>query len=102
MVLEAAGGLAGGEVPQAERLVPRAGEGEVAVRGEDDVRDKVPVPVQPLLRDAVLGLVPGRRRRANEQGKLENLSLDILWSFFIVPPRLINISTLKDSSPNME
>ena len=62
MVLEAAGGLAGGEVPEAERLVPRPGEGEVAVGGEHDVGDEVAVAVQPLLRDAVLGLVPARRR----------------------------------------
>ena len=36
MVLEAAGGLASGGVPQAERLVPRPGEGEVAVGGEHE------------------------------------------------------------------
>ena len=59
MVLEAAGGLAGGEVPEAEGLVPRPGEGEVAVGGEHHVGDEVAVPVQPLLRDAVLGLIPG-------------------------------------------
>ena len=58
VVLEAAGGLAGGEVPEAEGLVPRAGEGEVAVGGEHHVGDEVAVPVQPLLRDAVLGLIP--------------------------------------------
>ena len=61
VVLEAAGGLAGGEVPEAEGLVPRPGEGEVAVGGEHHVGDEVAVPVQPLLRDAVLGLIPETR-----------------------------------------
>ena len=60
VVLEAAGGLAGREIPEAEGLVPRAGEGEVAVGGEHHVGHEVAVAVQPLLRDAVLGLIPGR------------------------------------------
>ena len=41
MVLEPPGGLAGAEVPQSETLVPRPGQGEVAVRGEHHVRHEV-------------------------------------------------------------
>lgn len=40
---EAAGGGAGLEVPEAELAVPRAGQGELAVGGEDDVLDEVRV-----------------------------------------------------------
>ncbi len=60
MVLEPPGGPPGGEVPQSEGLVPRPGEGEVAVGGEDDVGDEVPVAVEALLRDAVVGVVAGQ------------------------------------------
>lgn len=60
MVLECASGFAGGQVPQAQSLVPRAGKSVVSVRGEDDVADEVRVAVQALLRDAVVGLVTGQ------------------------------------------
>jgi hypothetical protein len=50
---EAAGGEAGVEVPQAEGVVPGGGERELAVRGDDDVRDKVVVALEDLLRVAV-------------------------------------------------
>ena len=42
MVLEPAGGLAGAEVPQTEALVPGAREGEVTIRGENNIRDEMP------------------------------------------------------------
>ena len=41
VVLEPAGGLAGGQVPQPQGLVPGAGQSEVAVRGQNNVGDKV-------------------------------------------------------------
>ncbi len=81
MADKAAGGGAGVEVPQAERVVPRGGEGELAcitphsprqrgalvlrnrpqrtVGRDDDVRDKVVVAVQDLFRVAVGRVVPG-------------------------------------------
>ena len=63
VVLEAAGGLAGGQVPQTEGLVPRAGQGEVTVRGQDHVRDEVTVAVQPLLGDPVVThVIPGEEK----------------------------------------
>ena len=59
VVLETAGGLAGGQVPQPQGLVPRAGQGEVAVRGQSHVRDEVAMAVQPLVgRPVVTGVVP--------------------------------------------
>ena len=60
VVLEAAGGLAGGEVPEAEGLVPRAGEGEVAVGGENHVGHEVGVAVQSLLGHSVLAVLAGQ------------------------------------------
>lgn len=34
------------QVPQAEGVIPRGGEGELTVRGNDNVRDEMVVPVQ--------------------------------------------------------
>lgn len=56
---EAAGRVASVEIPQAERVVPRGGERELAVGGDDDVRDEVVVAVEDALRVAVLILVTG-------------------------------------------
>ena len=56
---EAAGRVASVEVPQAECVVPRGGERELAVGGDDDVRDEVVVAVEDALRVAVLILVTG-------------------------------------------
>ena len=56
---EAAGGSAGVEVPEAESVVPGRGERELAVGGDDDVRDEVVVAVEDALRVAVLILVTG-------------------------------------------
>ena len=53
-------GVAGAEVPQPEGLVPGAGQGEVAVRGENHVGDEVGVAVEPLLGHAVLAVLPGQ------------------------------------------
>jgi hypothetical protein len=52
-----AGREAGVEVPQAEGLVPRRRERELAVRRDDDVRDKVVVAVEDLLGEAERRLV---------------------------------------------
>lgn len=60
MVLEATGGLAGGQIPQAQGLVPRAGQGVVAVRRQHNIADEVAVAVQALLSNAVVGLVTGQ------------------------------------------
>ena len=41
MANKSASGDAGVKVPKAKCVVPRGREGELAVRGDDDVRDKV-------------------------------------------------------------
>jgi hypothetical protein len=46
---ELAGSQACVEVPEAEGFVPRGRKGELAVRGDDDVRDEVVVAVEDLL-----------------------------------------------------
>ena len=51
---EAAGGRAGVEVPKSESFVPRCGESELTVGGDDDVRDEVVVTVQDLFRETNL------------------------------------------------
>lgn len=56
---ELLGGHAGVEVPESEGLVPRRGQGELAVRRDNDVRDKVVVAVQDLLGEAERRVVPG-------------------------------------------
>ena len=40
------------EIPEPQCLVPRGGKGELAVRGNDNVRHKVVVAVQYLLGEA--------------------------------------------------
>lgn len=57
MIFETAGRLSGGQIPQAEGLVPGAGKGVVAVAGKDYVGDEVRVAVETLLGDSVLALV---------------------------------------------
>lgn len=54
---EAAGGGAGVEVPETQGLVPRGGEGELAVGRDDNVRDEVVVAVEDALGVAVVGVV---------------------------------------------
>lgn len=54
---EATGRVTGVEVPQAERVVPGRGESELAVGGDDDVRDEMVVAVEDALRVAILILV---------------------------------------------
>lgn len=56
---EAAGGQAGVKIPQAQRVVPRGGERELAVGGDDDVRNEVVVAVENALGVPVLVLVTG-------------------------------------------
>ena len=57
---ETTGSAASVEVPQAQRVVPGRRERELAIGGDDDVRDEVVVPVEDTLRVAVLVLVPGQ------------------------------------------
>lgn len=57
---EAASRLAAGQLPQAESLVPRGGEGVGAVGGDDTVGHNVRVAVERSLRVAVAGLVAGQ------------------------------------------
>lgn len=57
---EAASRLAAGQLPQAESLVPRGGEGVGAVGGDDTVGHNVRVAVKRSLRVAVAGLVAGQ------------------------------------------
>ena len=54
---EATGGLAGVQVPKAEGVVPRRGESELAIRGDDNVRHKVVVTVENTLGVAILVLL---------------------------------------------
>ena len=54
---ETTGSAASVEVPQAQRVVPGRRERELAIGGDDDVRDEVVVPVEDTLRVAVLVLV---------------------------------------------
>ena len=91
MVLEPAGGLASGEVPQSQGLVPRAGQGKVSVRGKNldhqlnissshqsnscnegtksgedkeayHIRDEVAMAMQTLLGDAIVSnIIPGMK-----------------------------------------
>lgn len=60
MVLEATSSLAGGQIPQTQGLVPRAGQSVVAVGRQHNVTDEMAVTVQTLLGNAVVGLVTGQ------------------------------------------
>lgn len=57
---KAAGGETGVEVPETESVVPRRGESELAVGGDDDVGDEVVVAVEDTLGVAVRVLVTGQ------------------------------------------
>ena len=54
---ETTGSAASVEVPQAQRVVPGRRERELAIGGDDDVRDEVVVPVEDTLWVTVLVLV---------------------------------------------
>ena len=59
VVLEPAGSLASGQVPESPGLVLGSRQGEVAIRREDHVRDEVAMPVKALLWDAIVSnIVP--------------------------------------------
>ena len=53
------GGETSVEVPQPQGLVPRGGKGELTVRRDDNVRNKVVVAVEDLLGEAKGRIVPG-------------------------------------------
>ena len=54
---EAAGGLAGGDLPKAKGGIPRAGKGELSVGTDGDVRDEVVVALQGTASIAVVVLL---------------------------------------------
>lgn len=60
MVLEATGGLASGQIPQAQSLVPGSRESVVTIGRQNDVTDEVRVTVQAFLWDTVVGLITGQ------------------------------------------
>jgi len=45
------------QVPQTKSGIPRAGQSELSVRGQNDVRHEVTVTLESLVRDAVVGVV---------------------------------------------
>lgn len=57
---EAAGGGTGVQVPETESVVPGSGESELAVRGDNNVRDEVVVAVEDTLGVTVRILVAGQ------------------------------------------
>ena len=60
MADEAAGGLAGGKLPEAEGLVPGRGQSVGTVGGDHTVGDDVRVAVEGALGVAVRGLITGK------------------------------------------
>ena len=44
-------GVSGGKVPEAESSVPRSGESELSIRGDDNVADEVGVSLKTALGD---------------------------------------------------
>ena len=46
MANESTCGFASVEVPETKSVIPRRGEGELAIGRDDDIRDKVVVPMQ--------------------------------------------------------
>jgi hypothetical protein len=57
---ESTRGLAGVEIPETESVIPRCGEGKLAIGGDDDVRDEVVVSVQNAFWISVCILVTGQ------------------------------------------
>jgi len=55
--LEAASRLAGSQIPEAQSLIPGAGQSVVAVGGEHHVADEVRVAVETLLGITVVGVL---------------------------------------------
>lgn len=60
MADESTRGLAGVKVPEAKGVIPRSGKGELAIGGDDDIRDKVVVSVQDTFWISVCILVTGQ------------------------------------------
>lgn len=57
MVFKTTGGLASSQIPQAQGLVPGTRQGEVTVRGQDDVGNEVRVAIKTLQRGSKVGVV---------------------------------------------
>ena len=57
---EAASGETGVQVPETESVIPGSREGELAIRGDDDIGDEVVVAVENALGVAVAVLVAGQ------------------------------------------
>lgn len=66
MVFKTTSGLSGSQIPQAQGLVPRAGQGVVTIGRQNNVADEVRVAVQTLLGDTVAGIVASQL--PNDQG----------------------------------
>ena len=48
------------QIPQSQGLVPRCGKSKLAIRGQNDIADKVAVTDQGLIGNAVVGLITGQ------------------------------------------
>ena len=60
MADESAGGETGVQIPETESVVPGRREGELAVGGDDNIRNEVVVAVKDALRVAILVLLTGK------------------------------------------
>ena len=60
MANESASCCASVEVPQTESVVPRRRKGELAVRGDNDIRNEVVVPVKDAFRVSVRVIIAGQ------------------------------------------
>lgn len=56
VIFETASGLASGQIPQAQGLVPGTGQSVVTIGGQNDVTDEVRVTIQTLLGETVVGV----------------------------------------------
>lgn len=57
---KSSGGVSGGKVPEAESSVPRSGESELSIGGDDNVADEVGVSLKTALGDTVLSVFTGQ------------------------------------------
>ena len=60
MVFKSAGGLSSREIPQTKGLVPGTRQSEVAIRRQDNIRNKVRVTIQTFLGNTKVVLLTGQ------------------------------------------
>ena len=60
VIFKTASGLTGSQVPQAEGLVPGAGESKVSIRRQNDVRDEMSVTLESLLRHTIVLVIASK------------------------------------------